>query len=521
MTVKRIPKRHTGVFLVLLMLALAWPRPAVACSSLVFMNKGFPVFGTNYDNPFAPGQLFIYKRGVRKSGWETGTTGLTAQWVSRYGSVVISCAGYQIAWGGMNEAGLVFSTMLLSGTRAPAPDARPPLVGAFWWQYMLDTCATIEEVRKAAEGVRISDIQDHYLACDRTGAVAVVECLGGRLVIRSGSDAPVHALANAPYQACLNHLTSRAAGPADPYASVNRFSRLAEGVASFREGSAEKAVEHAFGMLAGVAASNTRWSFVCDTGNRVFYLKSHKNPRVRFVDLKKIDLSCARPTAMLDAHAALEGDITGSFHDYSHDEAAAHMVEALRYFRPDVAPEMVGQVLALFESFACEPDKAPAGADPARTAPASTFAFSFDVTLPAPPVEIYDALTGDITGWWDHSFTEKPFRLYIEPRPGGGFYEVFDASGDGARHATVIYAERGKRLRFEGPLGLSGRAVSIVTTYDLAASGKSATRLTVSVRGAGEIDDKTPGVVEQVWRHFILERFKPYVESGGHRKARR
>ncbi len=85
----------------------------------------------------------------------------------------------------------------------------------------------------------------------------------------------------------------------------------------------------------------------------------------------------------------------------------------------------------------------PAGSrvpDQEQPKPASAFDFSFDVTLPAPPVEVYDALTGDITGWWDHSFAEKPFRLYIEPKPGGGFYEIFDQSGDGARHATVIYA---------------------------------------------------------------------------------
>lgn len=347
-------KRTASVFLLLLVLALAWPRPAIPCSSLVFMNKGFTVFGTNYDNRFAPGQLFVYKRGVRKSGWETGTTGRTAQWVSRYGSVVISCAGYQIAWGGMNEAGLVFSTMQVGGAVPPA-DERPPLAGAYWWQYMLDTCATIDEVRKAAEGVRISDTQDHYLACDRTGAVAVVECLDGRLVIRTGRDLPVHALTNRPYQVCLDHWTSRAPDPAEPYDSLSRFTRLAKGVAAFKAGSAAAAVDHAFALLAGVAASDTRWSFVCDTGERVFYLKSYKNPRLRFVDLKKIDFSCDRPTAMLDAHADLAGDITGGFHDYSHDEAEAHIVKALAYFRPNMPLDMVKQVLALFESFACEP----------------------------------------------------------------------------------------------------------------------------------------------------------------------
>jgi penicillin V acylase-like amidase (Ntn superfamily) len=348
---------RSGRLAILLIVFLALPRLSLPCSSLVFPNKGALIFGTNYDNRFAPGKLFINKRGVRKTGWETGATGKVAAWTSRYGSVTISCAGYQLAWGGMNEAGLVFSTMLLSETRVPAPDERPPLAGAFWWQYMLDTCATIEDVRKAAVNVRISDTQDHYLVCDRTGDVAVVECLEGKLVIRSGRDLPVRALANGTYQECLDHWTKKAPGPADPYYSVNRFSRLAAGLAKFKGGSASAAVDYAFGLLAGVAASNTRWSFVCDTGDRVFYLRSYKNPKLRFVDLTKIDFDCGRPTAMLDAHADLAGDIAGSFHDYSHDEVAAHMVGAIKYFRPDFPAGMVSQALALFESFSCEPAK--------------------------------------------------------------------------------------------------------------------------------------------------------------------
>jgi hypothetical protein len=108
-------------------------------------------------------------------------------------------------------------------------------------------------------------------------------------------------------------------------------------------------------LLADVAASNTRWSFVCDTGTKVFYLKTYKNPKVRSIDLKKIDFDCGRPTAILDAHADLTGDISGAFHDYSHDEALRHLLQALAYFRPGIPEETVLKVLALFESFACEP----------------------------------------------------------------------------------------------------------------------------------------------------------------------
>jgi len=45
-------------------------------------------------------------------------------------------------------------------------------------------------------------------------------------------------------------------------------------------------------------------------------------------------------------------------------------------------------------------------------------------SYPGDPVFVYDHLTGDISEWWDHSFSEKPYKLFIEARPGGGFYEI-------------------------------------------------------------------------------------------------
>jgi hypothetical protein len=154
-----------------------------------------------------------------------------------------------------------------------------------------------------------------------------------------------------------------------------------------------------------------------------------------------------------------------------------------------------------------------------KPATVSAFSFTFPVMLPGTPTEIFDAATGDITGWWDHSFTKPPKALYIEPKVGGAFMEVFDDQGNGARHATVIVCDRPKMIRFDGPLGLSGTAVQMVHTYAFEAVGDS-TRMTLTVNGSGAIDEKTAKIVEGVWKHFLIERFKPYVESGKH-KARK
>jgi hypothetical protein len=144
---------------------------------------------------------------------------------------------------------------------------------------------------------------------------------------------------------------------------------------------------------------------------------------------------------------------------------------------------------------------------------ARTFQFEMNFDYPGDPDFVYDHLTGDISAWWDHSFSERPYKLYIEPRPGGGFYEIFDESGDGARHATVIFARRGEMLRMEGPLGLSGMALTLVCTYTLKPSGDDGTLLTLNVNGSGEFTDETPELVRQVWEHFLWEQFRPHIRE--------
>ena len=146
-----------------------------------------------------------------------------------------------------------------------------------------------------------------------------------------------------------------------------------------------------------------------------------------------------------------------------------------------------------------------------QTLAISGFAIEHSITVPGTPVEAFDAITGDISGWWDHRFSENPARLYIEPTLGGCFCEVFDAAGNGARHATVTYVKRGEMLRFEGPLGLAGNALSMVHTYEFTPVADS-TRVTVKVRAFGEIQEGWPAAVNGVWHHFLVEQFKPWYE---------
>jgi uncharacterized protein YndB with AHSA1/START domain len=148
--------------------------------------------------------------------------------------------------------------------------------------------------------------------------------------------------------------------------------------------------------------------------------------------------------------------------------------------------------------------------------PLSTGAFEVThaVILSGTPEEVFDAVTVDIGNWWDHTFSKNPVKLYIEPKPGGGFWEIFDEDGNGVLHATVTAADRGKLLRFVGPLGLAGNAIDMVHTYEITALADHRTQLRVTVRAYGHVQEGWSESVDEAWRHFLVERLQRYMELG-------
>jgi penicillin V acylase-like amidase (Ntn superfamily) len=170
------------------------------CSSFCLDNGDYCVFGANQDNQIDAGLVFINKRYVMKTAWDPSTSGEYARWISQYGSVTFVHAGYQMAWAGMNEAGLIISTMALGETQNPPPDERPPLASSFWAQYQLDNSSTVEEVIASDTQVRIADTVDHYLVCDAKGDCATIEFLEGEMTVHTGKTLPVKVLTNSLYQ---------------------------------------------------------------------------------------------------------------------------------------------------------------------------------------------------------------------------------------------------------------------------------------------------------------------------------
>ncbi|MBK9387682.1 MAG: SRPBCC domain-containing protein [Planctomycetes bacterium] len=157
-------------------------------------------------------------------------------------------------------------------------------------------------------------------------------------------------------------------------------------------------------------------------------------------------------------------------------------------------------------------------ADPEAFEPQG-FRFEMAVALPGSPFEVFDAFTGDVKPWWDHSFSGNPAELVIEPKIGGSFREVYDEKGNGCEHARITHVQRGTMLRMVGPLGLAGKGIELEMVFRFDQDGET-TNLKLEVHALGKLTPELAKIVQKVWHHFLVERFEPYLKSGKHREKK-
>ena len=323
-----------------------------SCTSFVLKANKTLLFGSNYDNDIWPGLLYVNKKNMKKTGWEAGTTGDIAEWVSKYGSMTFNTAGYQLAWAGMNEKGLVMSTMALGETKNPEPDERPPLASPLWMQYIFDTCATVDELIATDKVVRIKDTVDHYLVCDASGDAAVIEFLDGKMVVHRQEALPIKALTNRVYSECVSEL--KKGNPKDINRSKSRMARVDEKLLDFDPNGKIPPAAYAFEILDEVSSPPyTRWSIVFDIQNRTIHFKTYANRNERRIDLKKIDYGCETAAMMMDVHAGLKGDITDAFEEIDQEYSLKHFIRFLKESEIEMPEKQVKMLFNLFVNFPC------------------------------------------------------------------------------------------------------------------------------------------------------------------------
>jgi len=332
----------------------------LACTTFCLKGNGEVLFGRNYDWMIGDALLFVNKRGVSKTATgEVPLTANTAKWVSKYGSVTFNQYGRENPTGGMNEAGLVVEIMWLDETEWPKADSTPAVGSLEWIQYQLDTAATVNEVIKNAERVRItSEVKIHYLVNDKAGNSATIEFLNGKLTAHTGDKLPVAVLANDTYEKSVRYASSAKPDSARSQSSLDRFTRAAKSVKDFQAAprTEKEAVDYAFRTLLDVGQKGyTQWSIVYDQKRGKIHFKTLQSPAIKTVDVAAFDYSCGSPVKMFDINSKISGDVSRKFSDYTR-AANRDLLERSFTGTPFLKemPGLVRDILASYpESFTC------------------------------------------------------------------------------------------------------------------------------------------------------------------------
>lgn len=278
-------------------------------------------------------QLWALPRGACRSGGLAGSV----QWESRFASVALSFFDSGTV-DGLNERGLAAHLLYLDDAGYAAPTARPVIGNTNWAQWVLDNFATVadavdamQELSIASVAVRGEHLGSHLALEDDTGDSAIVEPLGGRLVIHHGPEYQV--MANSPtYDEQLANLHRyRPFGgdlplPGDIF-SADRFVRATYFLGHLPEpttySEAVAGVVHIAGNVAvppgapydDVGVYPTWWTAAADLDARTFYFWGRLSPSVIWVDMERLDLTEGTPIRRLDPEdPTLQGDVTDAFH---------------------------------------------------------------------------------------------------------------------------------------------------------------------------------------------------------------
>jgi penicillin V acylase-like amidase (Ntn superfamily) len=288
----------------------------------------------------------VFPRGLRHDGGRAGHEVVVSEnplrWTSKYGSVVTTIYGIGTA-DGVNEHGLAAHMLYFPpADYGPRDTSKPGLQAALWAQYALDSAETVEEALANLEKIQVVKIEIerngqtqratvHMALEDATGDSAILEVLGGKLVIHHGRRFRV--MTNAPaYDEQLKLLGGRDysnptmetqvpgnVNPRDRFQRATYYLSVLSKPKTEREGIAGmfgliRNVSIPFGAPVNGSTFDTEYRTVSDLTDTRYYFELTTAPNVLGVDLKKLNLNAGAPVMTLNPNdIALSGDVSTKF----------------------------------------------------------------------------------------------------------------------------------------------------------------------------------------------------------------
>lgn len=149
----------------------------------------------------------------------------------------------------------------------------------------------------------------------------------------------------------------------------------------------------------------------------------------------------------------------------------------------------------------------------ATTATLTDIQIEQNITIQAPPHNVFDALTQQISTWWGPPYfhNSQAKALVLEPQVGGRLYEDL-GNNQGLLLATVVLIKRPEQLRLAGAMGLSGPVQGVIQ-FQLE-SQEQGTLLQLSHRMIGDVSEETRTAYAGGWQELLGTRLRNFVEQG-------
>jgi penicillin V acylase-like amidase (Ntn superfamily) len=310
-----------------------------ACSRIFWDNEINKIAARTMDLYLDEKPTFALKpRGVKKNG---GVEQNSAEWVSQYGSVVITAFDGKAVSEGMNEKGLAVHLLYLHGTQYESRDERPGVANFLWAEYILDHYASVKEALSSLDTFQVNSTKVggrewpiHACLEDSTGDSAIIEYIDGKIVIHHGSQYTV--MTNEPaYDVQIKNLQNYKyfGGKLPLPGDIDSMSRFVRCSAFLKTLTKPNNLEEAAGYLLGVIRTvqvpfgaedtsntisddtwSTRWVSAADVTNLVYYFNSTSTPNIIWVNLKNLDFSVNQPIKSIKLHdPLLVGNVSSKF----------------------------------------------------------------------------------------------------------------------------------------------------------------------------------------------------------------
>jgi penicillin V acylase-like amidase (Ntn superfamily)/uncharacterized protein (DUF2141 family) len=309
--------------LILSAVFLCYNSAALACSAF-FWTVGGMTFARNLDWYNGSGYVIKNNRGVHKFAYSISERS-PASWTSKYGSVTFNQIGKEFPYGGINEKGLVVEQLWLHATTYQ--DNKSNAISELEWiQYQLDNYENVDQIIDHVNDLTIRPIKAtvHYFIADRTGNSAVIDFIGGRVVV-SRKEGISQTLTNTNYQASCSYYKSATKIDSASRLSEDRFCQVSDNLKKYNAAKPEDAF-----TILSLSAENepnykTFWSVVYDLSNLEIRFKTYANPTVRLMKMDDFDFSSGSPVLGCDMNTS-----TFAFREYTFELNRALLTASLK-----------------------------------------------------------------------------------------------------------------------------------------------------------------------------------------------